>query len=111
MSEAAEQPETIITFDEVSKDAEIYTASPRVWKLLESRGLVAESETWDCEGETTSKVFTLPRFGVRLKPGDVAINIGGQKPADKKFKNEVFLQAADRMNKKRGVSTPSRIKS
>jgi hypothetical protein len=70
------EQETSIAFDELDGEAELYTASPRVFKLLMKRGLSPyKVETLD--GKPRGWFFTLPKWSVLLKPGRVAIKIGG----------------------------------
>lgn len=55
-----EEQETIIRFDEATKEAELYTASPIVYRRMIKRGFKAEvldNKSW---------TFSIPRKAVRL---------------------------------------------
>ena len=100
--------ETLISFDEVEKTAEIYTSAIRVWKRLENQGLIATKTTSDSQGTITSKTFHVPRWAVKVKIDNKTNNIGGPKPVDRsKPMSEAKIASGKRLaqiNKsKRGV--------
>lgn len=70
------EQETSICFDELDGEAELYTASPRVFKLLANRGMTPyRVETMD--GHTRGWFYSLPKWSVLIKPGQRMIRIGG----------------------------------
>jgi hypothetical protein len=70
------EQETSICFDELDGEAELYTASPRVFKLLANRGLSPyRVETMD--GKPCDWFYSLPKWSVLIKPGQRMIRIGG----------------------------------
>lgn len=100
--------ETLISFDEIEKTAEIYTSASRVWRRLETQGLIAAKTTNDLQGNITSKTFYVPRWSIKVKVDNKTNNIGGSKPADKsKPKTEAQIKNGERLAKlskaKRGV--------
>lgn len=70
--------ETIIRFDEENGVSEVYTASPRVARLLKARGL-EPYRTDKSGGKERGWFFTLPKWSVLLKPERIAIRIGGRR--------------------------------
>jgi len=75
---SAFESETIIRFDEESKDAILYTASMRVAKILAYRGIEPDKVYKDNNGEVTGWEYEFPKSAVRIRPGKKLINIGGR---------------------------------
>ena len=72
------EQETIITFDEASDVAQFYTASPRVYRLLTTRGL-KPYRTEHIKGEPCGWFFELPKAAVIIKPDNHSIRVGGKR--------------------------------
>jgi hypothetical protein len=70
------EQETSLCFDELDGEAELYTASPRVFKLLIKRGL-SPYRVENMDGKPRGWFFTLPKWSVLIKPGQRMIRIGG----------------------------------
>lgn len=76
MSDETWEAETTVNFNEAETEAELYTASPRVFKMLARRGLTpCKVDTMN--GKPRGWFFTLPRWAIIVKPGKAAIRIGG----------------------------------
>jgi hypothetical protein len=74
MSGETWEAETTINFNE--EEGELYTASPRVFKMLARRGLTpCKVDTMN--GKPRGWFFTLPKWAIIVKPGKAAIRIGG----------------------------------
>jgi hypothetical protein len=72
------EQETIIRFDEENGFSEIYTASPRVARLLKTRGM-EPYETDKSKGKEIAWYYRFPKWSVLLKPGRLSVRIGGRK--------------------------------
>ncbi|GAB6887441.1 hypothetical protein JCM13304A_09390 [Desulfothermus okinawensis JCM 13304] len=70
------EQETVINFNELDGEAEVYTSSPRVAKVLLSRGL-KPYKTESVKGKDVGWFFRLPRHSVILKPSNRIIRVGG----------------------------------
>ncbi len=93
----ASEAETIIRFDETDGPAEMYTASPRVAGLLVRRGFKPYKST-KCARKENGWFFRVPKGAVLLKPGKVAIRIGG------KFKMPSIRRSEQQSCELKGVS-------
>lgn len=72
------EAETVVNFNEEDSQAEVYTASSRVHKLLSLRGL--EPYKVDTTGgKPCGWFYYLPKTAVLLKPASKAIRIGGSR--------------------------------
>ncbi len=78
-----EELETIIHFDETQTPAELYTASPRVHKLLAKYGLQPYRADRDRQGKEIAWYYHLDKRAVALKPGNRLIRIGRVRTAVK----------------------------
>lgn len=78
-----EELETIIRFDETQVPAEVYTASPRVRKLLARYGLQPYRADRDRQGKEVSWYYHLDKRAIALKPGNRLIRIGKVRTAVK----------------------------
>ena len=76
IASAAWEAETIVNFNEEEAEAELYTASPGVFKMLARRGL-APCKVDIQGGKPRGWFFTLPKWAIIVKPGKAAIRIGG----------------------------------
>jgi|GEM_PF-5884361 hypothetical protein len=76
IASAAWEAETIINFNEAEGEGELYTASPRVFKMLERRGLTP-CKVDTSNGHPWGWTFTLPKWAILIKPGQNMIRIGG----------------------------------
>jgi hypothetical protein len=70
------EQETSICFDELDGEAELYTASLRVFRLLANRGMTPY-RVENMGGKPSGWFFTLPKWAILIKPGKTAIKIGG----------------------------------
>jgi hypothetical protein len=80
LASALWEQETIIGFNELEGEAELYTASKRVASLLERRGLTP-SRVDRLSGKPCGWTFILPKWAAIIKPGRTAIRIGGSRKA------------------------------
>ena len=77
MSSAAER-ETIIHFSDEGETATIYTAASHTAELLISKGLEPiKVDTY--RNKPVGWTFEIPKWSVRVKPGQTAIYVGGRK--------------------------------
>lgn len=72
------ESESIITFNEGEDTCEVYTASPRVNKLLSSRGLTPY-KTDTMHGKPSGWHYHLHKSSILLKPATHIIRIGGRR--------------------------------
>jgi len=78
------ESETIIRFNEESREAVLYTASIRVAKKLMNNDSyyyhqVKLNKTFkDTNGKITGWEFIIPKTAVRIKPGRYTIYVGGK---------------------------------
>lgn len=75
------EQETIVRFDEEKDQAELYTASPRVNRLLTVRGLMPYKTDYTAKHEPCGWFYSLPKAAVIIKPGNHAIRLGGKRKA------------------------------
>ena len=77
MDITAYESETVINFNEEGSAATVYTASRRVAKVLQRRGLVPY-RVEKTDNEASGWFFELHKSAVLLKPKSAAIRIGGR---------------------------------
>jgi len=66
-----EEQETIIRFDESSKEVEIYTASPRMWTRFEKAPNIYRFKGQETmKGEVISKTFTAEQRFITFRMSD-----------------------------------------
>jgi hypothetical protein len=75
---AVHEQETVITFDEASDKAQLYTASSRVYRLMTTRGL-KPCRTEYIGGEPCGWFYELPKAAVIIKPANHSVRIGGRR--------------------------------
>lgn len=76
------EQETILRFDEEGDHAELYTASPRINRLLTARGLMPDKIDYTAKHEPTGWFYNIPRAAIIIKPVNYAIRLGGKRKAN-----------------------------